>query len=68
MFLHLFLALALVVAMMLTYLRLIQVVVDPDSVLWRLRRRAQVAALVRRETADLDREHASLIDEHRHIP
>ena len=63
-----FLALALIIALMLTYLRLVQVVVDPDSVVWRAHRRHRDARQARREVADLDREYASLVDEHRHIP
>ena len=60
-----FLVLAAVVAAMLTYLRVVQVVVDPDSAVSRLLRRVRVACLARRELADLDREYASLVDEHR---
>lgn len=63
-----FLALALVVAMMLTYLRAVQVVLDPDSALHGLNWQVRVRRQARRESADLDREHASLIDEHRFTP
>lgn len=63
-----FLALATVVALMLTYLGLVQAAVDADSVLSRTVRRVQQARQAHREVADLDREYASLTDEHRHIP
>ena len=66
--LSLFLVLAAVVAAMLTYLRVVQVVVDPDGAVSRLLRLVRVACLARRELADLDREYASLVDEHRHSP
>ena len=65
---HFFIALALIVVMMLTYLVVVQLVVDPESALWKARRRLRESAQVRRETADLDREYASLVDEHRHTP
>ena len=63
--LQLFLASALIVLLMLAYLALVQLAVDPDSLLWRTRRRVRESAQVRRELADLDREYASLVDEHR---
>ena len=55
-----FLALALIVALMLTYLRVVQVAVDPDSRLRRTHRRLQEAGQARRAVADLDREYARL--------
>ena len=64
--LHFFIALALIVLIMLGYLAVVQLVVDPGSALWRMRRRLRQSAQVRRETADLDREYASLVDEHRY--
>ena len=62
------LALALVVSMMLVYVGLVRLVAFPESALWRTRRRLRLSARVRQETADLDREYASLVDEYRHIP
>lgn len=63
--LQLFVALALIVGLMVGYLVLVQLVVDPDSALWRTRARLRESAQVRREIADLDREYASLVDEYR---
>ena len=66
--LQLFLALLVVIAMLLTYAGAVWLVCAPDSALWRTRRRLRESSQVRRETADLDREYASLVDEHRYIP
>lgn len=64
----LFIALAVVVALMFTYLWCVQLAMDPDSAVWRTHRRFREARQAHREVADLDREYASLTDEHRHIP
>ena len=63
-----FVALVLIAAVMLGYLGLVQLAVDPGSALWRTRRQLRESAQARRETADLDREYASLVDEHRFTP
>ena len=62
------LALALIVTLMLGYLWLIQASVDPDSLLCRTRRRLHETRQARLDVADLDREYASLVDEHRPTP
>lgn len=65
--LQFFTALALIVLMMLVYYGMVLMVVPRESPLWRTRRRLRESATVRRETADLDREYASLVDEHRDL-
>ncbi|MGI3780764.1 MAG: hypothetical protein ACRYG2_08290 [Janthinobacterium lividum] len=63
-----FLALALIVALMLTYLTLVQVAVDPGSRLRRTHRRFSEARQARRAVADLDREYARLTSKYRRTP
>ena len=67
--LNFLLALALVVALMLAYhVVVVRLVLNPDSLVWRTWGRLKLSAQVRRESADLDREHARLLDEHRRTP
>jgi hypothetical protein len=62
-----FTALALIVLMLLGTAGMIRLLVDPRSPLWRARGRMRESATVRRASADLDREYASLVDEHRDL-
>lgn len=55
------LALLLIVAMMVAYSILVRALVHRDGPAYRLSRRARMARVVRRETADLDRRYEQLL-------
>ena len=65
--LQLLLALALTASMLLACAGAMRLLVSPTSPLWRVRGRLREVAVVRQASADLDREYASLVDEHRDL-